>query len=157
MGIPRRRQGAVADYIPAAEEGQSAVFGVSLAPSTATSTRFGDSAVPFTIQVDLESLRFCAGAGMFGSERVEAVVGVGRARRLQSIRLRPDNRDKSDGQFRRHRLLRFDPQGQGRRSRSNSSVSARRFAGRELGVDEQVFLSGARPAIAIAPRLSVRN
>jgi len=135
--------GAVADYIPQLKKVDPRYFGISLATIDGHVYEVGDSAVPFTIQSISKAFVFALTLEMFGAERVEAVIGVepsGDA--FNSIRLRPDNRPYNpmvnSGAIACSGLIH---KAKGAEAFEFIRAALGRFAGRELGVDEQVFLS----------------
>jgi glutaminase len=135
--------GAVADYIPQLKKVDPRYFGVSLATIDGHVYEVGDSAVPFTIQSISKAFVFALALEMFGAERVEAVIGVepsGDA--FNSIRLRPDNRPYNpmvnSGAIACSGLIH---KAKGAEAFEFIRSALGRFAGRELGVDERVFLS----------------
>src|SRR5271169_3000369 len=135
--------GAVADYIPELKKADTNYFGVSLATIDGHVYEVGDSAVPFTIQSISKAFVFALALEMFGAEKVEAVIGVepsGDA--FNSIRLRPDNRPYNpmvnSGAIACSGLIH---KAKGGEAFEFIRSALGRFAGRDLGVDEQVFLS----------------
>jgi glutaminase len=135
--------GTVANYIPELSKANPAHFGISLATIDGHVYEVGDALVPFTIQSISKAFVFALALELLGSERVEAVIGVepsGDA--FNSIRLTADNRP-------------FNPMVNAGAIASTGLIyaakrdgafdcileSLTRFAGRELGVDEAVFLS----------------
>ena len=135
--------GAVADYIPELKKADPAHFGVSLATIDGHVYEVGDSAVPFTIQSISKAFVFALALEMLGAERG----GGGHRRRAERRCVQFDpaaprqSAVQSDGQFRRHRLLRPDPQGAGSEAFECIRDALGRFAGRKLDVDEAVFAS----------------
>jgi glutaminase len=135
--------GAVADYIPELKKANPGDFGISVATIDGHVYEVGDSAVPFTIQSISKAFVFALALELLGTERVEAVVGVepsGDA--FNSIRLRPDNRPfnpmVNSGAIACSGLI-HKARGDGAFECIRAALSS--FAGRELGVDEQVFAS----------------
>ena len=141
--IREENSGAVADYIPELMKAEPSHFGVSLATIDGHVYEVGDTAVPFTIQSVSKPFVFALALEMLGAERVEAVVGVepsGDA--FNSIRLRPDNRPfnpmVNSGAIACSGLI-HKAQGGGAFECIRAALG--RFAGRELDVDEAVFVS----------------
>ncbi len=137
------QSGAVADYIPELKKADPRHFGVSVATMDGHVYEVGDSAVPFTIQSISKPYVFALALELLGAERVEAVVGVepsGDA--FNSIRLRPDNRPfnpmVNSGAIACSGLIQT-AKGDGAFECIRAALSG--FAGRDLGVDEQVFAS----------------
>jgi glutaminase len=135
--------GAVADYIPELAKANPDHFGVCLATIDGHVYQVGDAAVPFTIQSISKPFVFALALELLGAERVEAVVGVepsGDA--FNSIRLRPDNRPfnpmVNSGAIACSGLIH---KAKGSEAFECIRAALSRFAGRELGVDEQVFAS----------------
>jgi glutaminase len=135
--------GAVADYIPELKKANPAHFGVSLATIDGHVYEVGDSAVPFTIQSISKAFVFALALEMLGAERVEAVIGVepsGDA--FNSIRLRPDNRPYNpmvnSGAIACSGLIH---KAKGSEAFECIRAALGRCAGRELDVDESVFVS----------------
>jgi glutaminase len=141
--IQNDNSGAVADYIPELKKANPAHFGVSLATIDGHVYEVGDSGVPFTIQSISKAFVFALALELLGADRVEAVIGVepsGDA--FNSIRLRPDNRPfnpmVNSGAIACSGLIH---QTKGSDAFKCIRAALGRFAGRELGVDEQVFAS----------------
>src|ERR1700722_9149573 len=135
--------GAVADYIPELKKANPSLFAVSLATIDGHVYEVGDCDVPFTIQSISKPFVFALALELLGAERVEAVVGVepsGDA--FNPIRLRPDNRPfnpmVNSGAIACSGLIH---QAKGSAAFECIRAALSRFAGRELGVDEQVFAS----------------
>src|SRR3974390_2939086 len=135
--------GAVADYIPELKKANPHHFGVCLATIDGHVYKVGDSSVPFTIQSISKAFVFALALELLGAERVEAVIGVepsGDA--FNSIRLRADNRPFNPmvnaGAIACSGLI-HQAAGGGAFECIRGALG--RFAGRELGVDEQVFAS----------------
>src|SRR5216684_3802397 len=136
-------RGAVADYIPELQKADPRHFGIALATMDGHVYAVGEAAVPFTIQSISKAFVFALALETLGPERVEAAIGVepsGDA--FNSIRLRPDNRPfnpmVNSGAIACSGLI-FEAEGENAAEYIRSALG--RFAGRELGVDEQVFLS----------------
>jgi glutaminase len=135
--------GAVADYIPELSKANPGHFGISLATIDGHVYEVGDAIVPFTIQSISKAFVFALALELLGPERVEAVIGVepsGDA--FNSIRLTADNRPFNPmvnaGAIACTGLI-YSAKGDGAFDCILESLT--QFAGRELGVDEAVFLS----------------
>ena len=135
--------GALADYIPELKKADPNHFGISLATMDGHVYEVGDSDVPFTIQSISKAFVFALALELLGAEKVEAVIGVepsGDA--FNSIRLRPDNRPfnpmVNSGAIACSGLIH---QAKGGEAFECIRAALASFAGRELGVDEQVFAS----------------
>ncbi len=135
--------GALADYIPELKKADPNHFGVSLATIDGHVYEVGDSDVLFTIQSISKAFVFALALELLGAEKVEAVIGVepsGDA--FNSIRLRPDNRPfnpmVNSGAIACSGLIH---QAKGSEAFECIRAALSSFAGRELGVDEQVFAS----------------
>ncbi|MGA8321532.1 MAG: glutaminase A [Xanthobacteraceae bacterium] len=135
--------GALADYIPELKKANPNHFGVSLATIDGNVYEVGDSGVLFTIQSISKAFVFALALELLGAEKVEAVIGVepsGDA--FNSIRLRPDNRPfnpmVNSGAIACSGLIH---QAKGSDAFECIRAALGSFAGRELGVDEQVFAS----------------
>lgn len=135
--------GAVADYIPELLKANPAHFGVALATLDGHVYESGDCGVEFTIQSISKAFVFALALEVVGHERVEMTVGVepsGEA--FNSIRLTADNRPFNPmvnaGAIACSGLIHsaYGPQ-----AFERVRVALSRFAGRELGVDEDVFNS----------------
>jgi glutaminase len=141
--IQKDNSGVVADYIPELKKANPAHFGVSLATIDGHVYEVGDSDVPFTIQSISKAFVFALALELLGADHVEAVIGVepsGDA--FNSIRLRPDNRPfnpmVNSGAIACSGLIH---RAKGSDAFECIRAALGRFAGRELGVDEQVFAS----------------
>src|SRR3984957_7687717 len=137
------KSGAVAAYVPQPKKVDPRYFGASLATIAGHVYEVGDSAVPFTIQSISKPFVFALALELLGAERVEAVVGVepsGDA--FNPIRLRPDNRPfnpmVNSGAIACSGLI-YKAKGDGAFECIRAALGS--FAGRDLGVDEQVFAS----------------
>jgi glutaminase len=135
--------GAMADYIPELKKANPSHFGVSLATIDGHVYEVGASDVLFTIQSISKAFVFALALELLGAEKVEAVIGVepsGDA--FNSIRLRPDNRPfnpmVNSGAIACSGLIH---QAKGGEAFECIRAALSSFAGRELGVDEQVFAS----------------
>ena len=135
--------GALADYIPELTLANPAHFGVSVATIDGHVYEIGDSAVPFTIQSVSKAFVFALALDLLGPERVEAVIGVepsGEA--FNSIRLTADNKPFNPmvnaGAIACSSLI-CRVEGAGAFERIRHMLG--RFAGRDLDVDESVYLS----------------
>ncbi len=135
--------GAVADYIPELKKANPAHFGISLATIDGHVYDIGDSAVPFTIQSVSKAFVFALALELVGEKRVEAAIGVepsGEA--FNSIRLTSDNRPFNPmvnaGAIACSGLI-HQVDGESAFDRIQEKLS--QFAGRELGVDEDVHRS----------------
>ncbi len=136
-------EGAVADYIPELKRADPRHFGVCLATIDGHVYEVGDSAVPFTIQSISKAFVFALAIELLGPERVESVIGVepsGDA--FNSIRLRADNRPYNpmvnSGAIACSGLI-HRAKGAGAFEYIRAALG--RFAGRDLDVDEAVFIS----------------
>ncbi len=141
--LVRDGSGALADYIPELTKADPAHFGIAVATMDGYVYEIGDSAVPFTIQSISKAFVFALALEVLGAERVEAAIGVepsGDA--FNSIRLRPDNRPfnpmVNSGAIACSGLLH---EAEGERAFERIRESLGQFAGRDLGVDEDVFAS----------------
>ena len=138
--------GRLADYIPELTKANPAHFGICIATVDGYVHEMGDSLVPFTIQSISKAFVFAMALETIGAEKVEATIGVepsGDA--FNSIRLRSDNRP-------------FNPmvnagaiactglvcETVGDRAFPRILDVLSRFAGRQLAVDEAVFMSEQR-------------
>lgn len=135
--------GALADYIPELTQANPAHFGISVATIDGHVYEIGDSAVPFTIQSVSKAFVFALALDLLGPERVEAVIGVepsGEA--FNSIRLTADNKPFNPmvnaGAIACSSLI-YRVEGAGAFERIRQMLG--RFAGRDLDVDESVYLS----------------
>ena len=135
--------GALADYIPELTLANPAHFGVSVATIDGHVYEIGDSAVPFTIQSVSKAFVFALALDLLGPERVEAVIGVepsGEA--FNSIRLTADNKPFNPmvnaGAIACSSLI-YRVEGSGAFERIRHMLG--RFAGRDLDVDDSVYLS----------------
>jgi glutaminase len=135
--------GAVADYIPELKKADPRHFGIAVASMDGEVYEVGDTAVPFTIQSISKAFVFALALEMVGPDRVEAVIGVepsGDA--FNSIRLRADNRPfnpmVNSGAIACSGLI-CEAEGDKAGERIRDVLS--RFAGRELGIDENVYAS----------------
>ncbi len=135
--------GALADYIPELTRANPAHFGISVATIDGHVYEIGDSDVPFTIQSVSKAFVFALALDLLGPERVEAAIGVepsGEA--FNSIRLTPDNKPFNPmvnaGAIACSGLI-YQIEGAGAFERIRQMLG--RFAGRDLDVDESVYLS----------------
>lgn len=135
--------GALADYIPELTRANPSHFGISVATTDGHVYEIGDSGVPFTIQSVSKALVFALALDLLGPERVEAAIGVepsGEA--FNSIRLTTDNKPFNPmvnaGAIACSGLI-YQIEGAGAFERIRQTLG--RFAGRDLGVDESVYLS----------------
>src|SRR5689334_14862457 len=135
--------GAVADYIPELTKADPAHFGIALATLDGHVYEIGESAVPFTIQSISKAFVFALALETVGAERLEAAIGVepsGDA--FNSIRLRPDNKPFNPmvnaGAIACSGLMH---EAAGENAFEHIRAALGRFAGRDLNVDESVFLS----------------
>ena len=109
--------GAVADYIPELGKADPDHFGISLATLDGHVYEVGDTRIPFTIQSMSKPFVFALALDTLGAARVrkrDRRRAVGRPLQFDPPECRQPSL-QSDGQRRRHRLLRPDPRGQGRR------------------------------------------
>ncbi|MCF2521271.1 glutaminase A [Bradyrhizobium sp. G127] len=135
--------GALADYIPELTRANPSHFGISVATIDGHVYEIGDSNVPFTIQSVSKAFVFALALDLLGPERVEAAIGVepsGEA--FNSIRLTPDNKPFNPmvnaGAIACSGLI-YQVEGANAYERIRQTLG--RFAGRDLDVDEQVYLS----------------
>jgi glutaminase len=135
--------GALADYIPELTQANPAHFGISVATIDGHVYEIGDSDVPFTIQSVSKAFVFALALDLLGPERVEAAIGVepsGEA--FNSIRLTPDNKPFNPmvnaGAIACSGLI-YQIEGADAFERIRQTLG--RFAGRNLNVDESVYLS----------------
>lgn len=135
--------GAVADYIPELKNADPSHFGVSVATIDGHVYEIGDSRAPFTIQSVSKAFVFALALDMLGPDRVEAAIGVepsGEA--FNSIRLTADNRPFNPmvnaGAIACSGLI-YQVEGAAAFERIRKMLG--RFAGRELDVDESVYVS----------------
>ncbi len=135
--------GAVADYIPELTKANPAHFGISLATIDGYVYEVGDSAIPFTIQSISKAFVFALALETVGAKAVEETIGVepsGDA--FNSIRLnsanRPFNAMVNSGAIACSGLI---YKAEGRDAFECIRESLSRFAGRQLSVDNAVFLS----------------
>ena len=135
--------GALANYIPELCKANPGHFGISLATIDGHVYEVGDTEVAFTIQSISKAFVFALAYDMLGPQRVEAAIGVepsGDA--FNSIRLRADNRPFNPmvnaGAIACTGLI-YGAQ----RGKAFDCIldSLCRFAGRDLDVDQAVFLS----------------
>ena len=137
------QSGAVADYIPELQTANPAHFGIALVTIDGYVYEVGDSAVPFTIQSVSKAFVFALALEMVGEERVAAAIGVepsGEA--FNSIRLTNDNRPFNPmvnaGAIACSGLIH---QIDGADAFERIREKLGQFAGRELGVDDAVYVS----------------
>src|SRR5262245_41267923 len=135
--------GAVADYIPELTKADPDDFGISIATTDGYVYEVGDSDVPFTIQSISKACVFALALETIGAEKVESLIGVEPSGDVfNSIRLRADNHPFNPmvnaGAITCSGLI-YDTEGEDAFVAILTMLS--RFAGRELGVDEQVFAS----------------
>ncbi|OQW56096.1 MAG: glutaminase [Proteobacteria bacterium SG_bin9] len=135
--------GAVADYIPELQRADPAHFGIALATIDGHVYEVGDSRAPFTIQSVSKALVFALAIELVGEARVEAAIGVepsGEA--FNSIRLTANNRPYNPmvnaGAIACSGLV-HQAERDGAFNCILDKLSA--FAGRDLDVDESVYLS----------------
>jgi len=135
--------GALADYIPELTRANPSHFGISVATIDGHVYEIGDSNVPFTIQSVSKAFVFALALDLLGPERVEAAIGVepsGEA--FNSIRLTPDNKPFNPmvnaGAIACSGLI-YQVEGANAFERIRQTLG--RFAGRDLDVDESVYLS----------------
>jgi glutaminase len=135
--------GAVADYIPELTKADAGDFGISIATTDGYVYEVGDSDLPFTIQSIAKAFVFALALETIGPEKVESLIGVEPSGDVfNSIRLRADNRPfnlmVNAGAITCSGLI-YDTEGDDALVAILTMLS--RFAGRKLGVDEQVFAS----------------
>ena len=135
--------GVVANYIPELAKANPAHFGISLATIDGYVYEVGDSSIPFTIQSISKAFVFALALETVGATVVEETIGVepsGDA--FNSIRLnsgnRPFNAMVNSGAIACSGLI-YKAEGRNAFERIRQSLS--RFAGRQLSVDDAVFLS----------------
>jgi glutaminase len=141
--IVQDESGAVADYIPELTRVDHNQFGIALATMDGNVYEAGDTAAPFTIQSISKAFVFALALEMRGADRVAEAIGVepsGDA--FNAIRLRGDNRPfnpmVNSGAIACSGLI-HEADGADAFERVRAMMG--RCAGRELPVDEAVFLS----------------
>ena len=134
--------GQVANYIPELTRANPEHFGAAFGTIDGHVYEVGDSAAPFTIQSVSKAFVFALALDTLGDERVEQAVGVepsGEA--FNSIRLNADNRPFNPmvnaGAIACSGLIRR-VEGDGAFERIRAILG--QFAGRELDVDEAVYV-----------------
>ena len=135
--------GALASYIPELSKADPAHFGISLVTIDGHAYEVGETRVPFTIQSISKAFVFGLALDLAGAERVEATIGVepsGEA--FNSIRLnasnRPFNAMVNTGAIACSGLIHAV---RGADAFETIREALGRFAGRELAVDDSVFIS----------------
>jgi len=135
--------GAVADYIPELTRASPENFGISAVTIDGHVYEAGDSQVQFTIQSVSKAFVFAFALELLGLDHLEATIGVepsGEA--FNSIRLTADNRPFNPmvnaGAIACSGLI-YQARGADAFEAIRTMLS--RFAGRDLGVDEQVYSS----------------
>ena len=135
--------GTVASYIPELSKADPAHFGISLATLDGHVYEVGDTKVPFTIQSVSKPFVFALALDTLGAARVESAIGVEPSGDpFNSIRLNADNHPfnamVNAGAITCTGLIR-EARGSGAFEYIRQALG--RFAGRELAVDEAVFVS----------------
>ena len=135
--------GNVADYIPELGKADPAHFGICLATIDGHVYEVGDSRAPFTIQSMSKPFVFALALDTLGAERVERAIGVEPSGDpFNSIRLNAENHPFNPmvnaGAIACSGLI-HEAKGAGAFDYIRQALG--RFAGRELGIDEAVYLS----------------
>ncbi|MBL3700074.1 glutaminase A [Leucobacter luti] len=138
-------EGVVADYIPILSEADPAWFGISLAGADGVMHSVGDTEITFSIQSISKAFVFALACDARGHEYVHERIGVNNTglafNSVVAIELNdgsPMNPMVNAGAIATTALLPgATPEERWERVRSGLS----RFAGRELGVDEEVYRS----------------
>jgi glutaminase len=135
--------GNVADYIPELGKADPAHFGISLATIDGHVYEVGDSRILFTIQSMSKPFVFALALDTLGAERVERAIGVEPSGDpFNSIRLNAENHPFNPmvnaGAIACSGLI-HEAKGAGAFDYIRQALG--RFAGRELGIDEAVYLS----------------
>jgi len=135
--------GNVADYIPELGKADPDHFGISLATLDGHVYEVGDSRIPFTIQSMSKPFVFALALDTLGASRVESAIGVEPSGDpFNSIRLNAENHPFNPmvnaGAITCSGLIR-EAKGDDAFEYIRSALG--RFAGRELGIDEAVFVS----------------
>jgi glutaminase len=135
--------GAVADYIPELGKADPAHFGISLATLDGHVYEVGDTKVPFTIQSMSKPFVFALALDTLGAGRVESAIGVEPSGDpFNSIRLNAENHPFNPmvnaGAIACTGLIH---EAKGDAAFDYIRQALGRFAGRELALDEAVYLS----------------
>ncbi|MGY3603774.1 MULTISPECIES: glutaminase A [unclassified Bradyrhizobium] len=135
--------GAVADYIPELGKADPAHFGISLATLDGHVYEVGDTKVPFTIQSMSKPFVFALALDTLGAARVESAIGVEPSGDpFNSIRLNAENHPFNPmvnaGAIACTGLIH---EAKGDAAFDYIRHALGRFAGRELALDEAVYLS----------------
>ncbi|MGX9431522.1 MULTISPECIES: glutaminase A [Bradyrhizobium] len=135
--------GAVADYIPELGKADPAHFGISLATLDGHVYEVGDTKVPFTIQSMSKPFVFALALDTLGAARVESAIGVEPSGDpFNSIRLNAENHPFNPmvnaGAIACTGLIH---EAKGDAAFDYIRQALGRFAGRELALDEAVYLS----------------
>ena len=135
--------GEVASYIPELSKADPDRFGISLATLDGHVYEVGDTRVPFTIQSMSKPFVFALALDSLGAARVENVIGVEPSGDpFNSIRLNAENHPFNPmvnaGAIACSGLI-HEAKGAGAFEHIRRELS--RFAGRDLGVDEAVYVS----------------
>src|SRR5437660_167463 len=135
--------GEVASYIPELSKADPDRFGISLATLDGHVYEVGDTRVPFTIQSMSKPFVFALALDSLGAARVENVIGVEPSGDpFNSIRLNAENHPFNPmvnaGAIACSGLI-HEAKGNGAFDYIRQALG--RFAGRELGVDEAVYVS----------------
>ncbi|TAI61807.1 glutaminase A [Bradyrhizobium sp. Leo170] len=135
--------GAVADYIPELGKADPAHFGISLATLDGHVYEVGDTKVPFTIQSMSKPFVFALALDTLGAGRVESAIGVEPSGDpFNSIRLNAENHPFNPmvnaGAIACTGLIH---EAKGDAAFDYIRQALGRFAGRELTLDEAVYLS----------------
>lgn len=145
-GLATLGGGTVADYIPELGKADPSWFGIAVATIDGAVHEAGDSRLPFTIQSI--SKPFVYGMALEDRGRAEVMRRVGveptgdafNSIEIDEVSLRPFNPMVNAGAIVTSGMVRGDDATE-RRERVMSFLSA--FAGRELGIDDDVFRSEA--------------
>ena len=145
-GLASLGGGTVADYIPELGKADPSWFGIAVATIDGAVHEAGDSRLPFTIQSI--SKPFVYGMALEDRGRAEVMRRAGveptgdafNSIEIDEVSLRPFNPMVNAGAIVTSGMVRGDDP-QERRERVMSFLSA--FAGRELGIDDEVFRSEA--------------
>src|SRR5215468_341298 len=136
-------EGAVADYIPELSKADPDHFGISLATLDGHVYEVGDSKIPFTIQSMSKPFVFALALDTLGAARVESAIGVEPSGDpFNSIRLNAENHPFNPmvnaGAIACTGLIH---EAKGEAAFDYIRHALGRFAGRDLKLDEAVYLS----------------
>jgi glutaminase A len=133
--------GVVASYIPELAEAEPDLFGIAVATTDGSLYEAGDARVPFTLQSISKPLTYALALERLGAEAVHARIGVepsGDA--FNSIALAPGSGMPSNAMVNAGAIAAASLVSE-QLSFDDVLAAYGRFAGRPLGVDEQVYLS----------------